>query len=245
MEYDYYHEEEMPKKNGRLSVKKLLKYFIIALIIVVYILMIFRIIIKEDPKSAKAFLWTDAAIAAYESQPDSFKVMNQQIVSFQYLDENSASGYSKQTYNTITDDGYFQVNNFMYIEATGELILTFRYNNASISWLKEKYGLNEINGEPYFLALSDSKGYITDYSYVSSSRFTYQYRRVVFSGVDLSQESTMDINIYRMQEDINLADPIATLPVYDSRIPVSYLDIKDALPVKAAELEKSPYVVTD
>ncbi len=243
MEYDYYPEEE--KKGGRFSAKRILTCVVVALIIVVYVLIIFRIIIKEDPKFAKSFVWTEAAVEAYESEGDSFKVMNQQIRSgtFTSTDENGKTVSERVTYNTISRDGYFQVNNFMYIEATKELIITFRYNDASIKALKEQY--KDVEAEPYFLALSTSDGYVTDYSYLSSSRFTYEYRRVVFSGVDLSNESYIDINIYRMQENIDLSDPLTTLPVYDSRIPVEYYDISDALPAKANDLEKAPYVAAE
>lgn len=244
MEYDYYYDDGSGKKK-KLTVGKILLYIIYAVILAVFSLIIFRIIIKEDPKFAKEFVWTEDAVKAYEDTDTSFKIWNQQIKSFSYEDENSKSGYTRVTYNTITHDGYFQVNNFMYIEATKELILTFRYNDASLKWLEQEYGISDADGEPYFLALYTSKGYITDYSYISSSRFTYEYRRVVFSGVDLTDEKTVDIYIYAMQGEVDLTDPIDTLPVYDSRIPREEYKLKKKdLPAKAWEPEKVPYVVT-
>ena len=239
MEYDYYPEEEPKKKSPVLAV---LKYAVIALVIVVYALMIFRIAIKEDPKSAKEFIWTESSVAAYNESSGEFRVQNQQIRSFSYIDPVTGEA-TKLVYNTITDDGYFQISSFMYVEATKELILTFRYNNASLEFLKQEYGLSQLpEGELYYLALNTSKGRVTEYTYTSSARFTYEYRRVIFENVDLSQEKTLDLDIYFMG-DIDLDRPLASLTVYDYRIPVEYYDLKDALPAKINEgLKKSPYV---
>lgn len=243
MEYDYYPEEEQKKKG--ITVTKILKYVILAIVICVYVLILFRIVIKEDPKMAKEFVWTDEAVAAYNELGSDFKVMNQKIRSFNITipgAEGESDVTEKIIYNEITKDGYFQANNFMYIEATKQLIITFRYNNASLKYLTEELELTLNNGEPYFLALSTSDGYITDYSYQSSSRFTYEYRRVVFEGVDLTDEKTVDLNIYCMGETVDLNNPINFITVYDSRIPVEYYNIKKALPAKAdSDLTEAPF----
>lgn len=235
MEYDYYPSDEAPKKG--LTVGKIFKYIIIALVICVYVLILFRIFIKEDPKSAKEFIWTEEAVASYNELGSDFKVMNQEIRSFTYTipgAEGESDVTEKIIYNAITEDGFFQANNFMYIESTKQLIITFRYNNASVKAMMQEMGLDsKPEGEPYFLALSTPDGYITDYSYEASSRFTYEYRRVVFEGVDLSEGGVVDLNVYYMDETVYLDAPVAFITVYDSRIPVEYYSIKKALPAKA------------
>ena len=241
MEYDYYPEEEI--KSGSL-VRKILKYVIIAFVIAVYALIFFRIAIKEAPKDMRQMIWTEEALAAYNESKDGFRVQNQQVRSFSYQNENGDT--VKVVHNVITDDGYFQTSNFMYNEQTKELTVTFRYNNASLEWLKSEYGLSSLpEGEPYFIALYTSEGHLTEYSYLSRSRFTYGYQRAVFKNVDLSKESVIELDIYYMG-DVDLEKPLASLPVYDSRIPAEYYSVKDALPAKLTKgVKKAPYVVTE
>ncbi len=239
MEYDYYPEEEEHKKS---LIGTIFKYAVLALVIFTYVLIMFRIFIKEDPKAVKEFVWTEQSLSAYNENSSTFKVQNQQIRSFTYEDE--ASGETvKVIYNTITEDGYFQVSNFMYVEATKELIVTFRYNNASLKWLENKYSLpGELQTEPYLLSLSVKDEMYTDYSYLEYDRFTYDYRQLVFKNIQLPESGTVNLNVYYMGE-FDLNTPIASLTVYDSRIPVEYYSIKKALPAELTKgFKNSPYI---
>ena len=65
MEYDYYPYDDEKEYKKRFTFGKLLKYIIIALIILVYALIFFRIAISNDTDIAKSFIWTLDSAKAY------------------------------------------------------------------------------------------------------------------------------------------------------------------------------------
>jgi|GEM_PF-2189235 len=245
MEYEYYPESEIAEKKKKkpFSAKKLIKWLIIALIAGVYLLIFIRIFITNiDPQISKSYIWTAESVRAYNSDKDSFKVQNQQIKSFVVPEPDGS--YTRVVYNVITDDGYYHISNFMYNEATKELIISVRFNNASLENLRDKYDLPSTPGaDAYVFALDKEGEYDYNYSYTYKNVFGYHFCRLVFSGVELSDYDTIDLNVYYAQ-NVVLSAPLGYLTIYDSRIPVEYYDIKDALPAKErSDLNKSPYII--
>lgn len=245
MEYDYYPDSEFAdkKKNRKPSVKKVLLWIVIALIVGIYALIFYRIfVINYIPGSVKEYIWTDAAVQAYNSDKDSFKVQNQQIKSFSSL--NPDGTYDRVVYNDITSDGYYHISDFMYNEATRELMISVRFNKASLENLKEEYHLTKAPGpDAYVFALETTDGFKYNYSYTMTTSNGYYFSRLLFKDVELEKYDTVDLNVYYV-ERVTLSEPVGYLTIYDSRIPVEYLDIKDALPAKAdKDLKESPYII--
>lgn len=259
MENDHWSDGET-KPKGRFG--KVVRYIALSLVVLVYGLIFFRLFIKSDPDSAKGFIWTESSIAAYESDPDSFIIQTQKICTYQKevgKDENGIPTYETVTYNDITSDGSFMISNLMYVPSTRELTVTVRYNRGALESLKEECELDALpKGEPFFFALEgvgkDGEGYATEYSYYPSSRFTYEYRRLVFSDVELPTDGLVSLNVYFVDK-AELSSPLVfnsdsktnrvelSLPIYDSYLGLKEYKTKKALPAKLCdELVAAPYV---
>jgi hypothetical protein len=257
MENDYYSDgSEKPKSLvGRIG-----GWIGLAIIVLVMGLIFFRIYIQKVPSAAAQFIWTADTLAAYQEDADSLKIYTQELTSYNYPTGKDANGqmeYERITYNTITSDGTFQVSDLVYIPSTKELQITVRYNRLAISKVMEAYSLSEEpTGELFFFAIEgiqDSEnGYATDYSYFSYSRFTYEYRRLVFRNVDLTNSSLLYLNVY-YRDDVSLENPLTfdastnypveiTLPIYDSYLGWEDYSQSKALPATLTELVDPPYV---
>lgn len=262
MNNDYYSDGDVKPKS---KIGKILRILGILLIVAVYGILMFRIFTKGDPKGAKQFLWTPDTVAAYNQDSSGFKAYSQQIRSFNYdtgnRDQNDVPIYEAVVYNDLTSDGSFRISNLVYVESSHELQITVRFNKATLERLQEQYSLSELpTGEVFHFALTDGERYYNDYSYVATKRQNYEYRRLVFSGVDLSDVSTLDLNIYYIG-DVTPSQPLVFYPreayadrdrysercaltVYDSRLGWEDYDLKDALPAKANEkLTAAGYVL--
>lgn len=231
--YGYYPDDEEVQVKG-FTIGKLFKYVGIAIVIAVWVILLLRIWLAEDTSFAKTYMWTEAAIEAYENDPKGFEIKSYELHSYEYLIENPDGSYESEriTHNTITDDGYFQVSNMMYTPATKELQFTVRYTSASVEYLQTYYNLSEKpQGIPYHFMVYQGDVYFDDYTYTTDTRFVYTYCRLVFSGIDMEEFDYLSLGVFYE----NLADydyPYSTLMIYDS-----YLDMKDYSVRKARPAE--------
>jgi len=199
MEYDYYPEEEAAKKG--FSFGKLLKFIGIGLVIFVYLLVFFRIFINTDTKKSKKFIWDERAIEAYNQDPDSFEVLTQKLDG--YVVTDGEGGYKAVSYSLMSRNGYFTVGSFVYVKTTSQVQLTLRYSNSALKALAECYSLEtlpEKSDEVFCFALYDGERYYTEYSYTTDARFTYNYRRLLFEGIDLEALNTLSLCIYYVND---------------------------------------------
>lgn len=250
MEYDYYPEEYLgkPKKKKSL-IGRILKWIAIALILFVYGFLIFRIFIKSDTKTAKTFVWTEATVAAYEADKDAFKAFTQDN-SYVYYDPDTKETfeYFYDTYSgddaEHTHEGQFHTSQFVYVPSSKEFQITLRYNEEGVRELLQTYGLEKAPaGELLCFALTDGTHYYTDYTFLTDSRFTYEYRRLTFSGIDLENVQQMQLEIYFVG-DARKSAPYESMTVYLADIPMESYKVKSALPAKVnGKLQTPPYVV--
>lgn len=250
MEYEYYPEEYLKKpKKKKGPIKRIFRWLVIGLIVFVYAFLIFRIFIQSDTKIAKTFLWTEDTVAAYEADPDAFEALTQDN-SYTYYDPNTeeAIQYSYSTYSggegDYVHDGQFHTSQFVYIPSSKELQITLRYNREGVSELLTTYGLEKAPaGELLCFALTDGINYYTDYTFLTDDRFTYEYRRLTFSGIDLTDVAHMTLEIYYVGS-VHMSAPYESMTVYLSNIPMESYKIKNALPAKVnGDLQAPPYVV--
>ncbi len=258
MENDYYSDGEHKSKS---KIGKILRLAALSLAVLVYGLIFFRIFIKSDPESAKMFLWTDTAVQAYKDSSDTFGAYTQKLSTYQRqtgTDENGIPEYTTVSYNDITSDGSFHVSNMIYVSSTKELTVTVRYNRTAVDALKSAYNLDSLpSGELFFFALegvgADGSEYAYEYRYTSSARFTYEYRRLVFSNVVLPDDGVVYLNVYYV-DDVTLSSPLVlypdsennsvtvTLPIYDSYIGLKKYDFEKYLPAEKTDgLKNRPY----
>jgi len=245
---DVYEDEETddydrlygdPKKLtvGKI-IKRIFKYGFRIIAIAVFGIMFWRIISSGDTKLAKSFIWNESAISAYNSDPSAFKV------------------YDCSISDNITDDGKFSLSNSFYVPSTGQFQFTVRYNNSTVKKLLNEYDLKEEpTGEIFVFTLTDNLGNTyTDYDFVIDEKNLYNYRRIIFDGIDLSANkitqdkdgkevkltfSSLTLNIYYI-DDVVLSEPYGSLLVYtklEDRLSYPQVDInkymfKDNLPTK-------------
>lgn len=163
---------------------KIIKYFFFGLIIFFFGFMTLRLFTSGDTKIAKSFLWTDEAKVSYQTSPDKFKI------------------YSVDVSKNFTDDGMFYVSNTRYAESEvgniSQIQTTIRWNNSTIKYLMSDLILTEMPaGEPFVFTLTDDIGNVyTGYETVSDKKTLYNYRRLVFDGVNFTDVNFFYINIY-------------------------------------------------
>lgn len=264
-DYDPY---EPKKKHG--IVFNIFKWAAILLVLGVYLILFFRMCIKEDPALAKTFLWTENSLAAYETWQNGDKETRGD---FAYTQENSYTVYNEDTKesttyrydtfscreNSYSGDGsapenrkkyihygQFHVSNPVYIPSAGEVQVTFRVNDEGLEELMTTYGLTELpEGELFAFALTDGVNYYTDYSFVADERFTYLYRRLTFSGVEFEDLYELELMIYYVGDGtVELNNPYEYLTIYLADIPMQAYNMKDAKPMEVSnKLEEPPYVI--
>lgn len=149
---------------GRI-IKEILKGMILAIVVLMVGLMFYRSCQMTETKASKRFVWNEEALDAYTAAPEEFEVLE------------------LRDYNTYKVDDIFTALSPRYVPAIGQFQFSLRYNTKAI---KTKYGLIEpSDGELFVFALRDANGrYYTDYDFISDSHDMYEYRRLVFTGVE-------------------------------------------------------------
>lgn len=107
---------------------KIIKGLFFTLIFSLISLLLWRMFSSSDPKSMKTLTVNDRLYAAYEQKGEALSLF-------------------RQTQNTITyaehNYGFFAVTDCVFIPDANQIQLVFRYNNAAIRDLMEKYNLTE------------------------------------------------------------------------------------------------------
>ncbi len=245
MEYDYYPYDDEKEDKKRFTLGKLLKYIVIALIILVYALIFFRIAISNDTDIAKSFIWTlDSAKAYNSSQGKGITVLSQELESYPITDEDG-NILEIVKFDELSPDGLFKVSNFMYVKETKEVIITLRYNDTCEELYSEKYEVDTKTSELFVFTLTGGENRYSDYTFVRDSRFTYHYRRLIFTGVELDGLASLSLQAYCVG-NLNYDKPACDMVIYDSHIEMKPVSLKDYLPAKAhPDIEEPPYVNFD
>ncbi len=186
---DYYEYEESKK---RFTPKKIVTFIfkLIAFIIIAgtFALILGRIQLMKLPKSMKGLTWTDSIVEAFEN--------GELDVILHTPRESYDSGVK---INGKYVKGRYNISEVALSHSTNEVQFTFRYNSRStINTLMELYGLTERpDGEVFVYRLRDGAGNTySDYTFASASRPLYEFRRVIFGGVDLADVDILYLDVY-------------------------------------------------
>ncbi len=218
---DFYEWEAM---KNRSPLSKFIYYFIKAVVAVIIIgtfAMIFgRIQLMKLPKSFKDITLTDAIQTTIENE--------------------SFDAVSHEPYTNYDEEGWYNISNVAMSESAGEVQLTVRYNSRStVNVLMQKYELAERpEGEIFVYILADNKGNTyTDYTFAASSRPLYEFRRVIFTDVDLTDVDKLYLHVYYIGDVSNEGLMNASFAIYNSEYPS-----EDFLPekIKPTKLTFSP-----
>ena len=238
MEYDYY--PEMPEKKKGFTLGKLFGWLGTILVVVVYLLIMFRIFISNDTSVAKSFIWTEDNLKIYENK-GGLTVYSQKLEGYTIRDDNGTVVESA-SYTDLSEDGLFKVGSLMYVQDTKELILTVRFNDTCEELYSERYSLDPSKGELFVFSLTDGEKTYSDYTYVTDERFVYHYRRLIFKNVELEGVRTLTVNGYCVGMP-DLDKPVLKMTVYDANLKMKRVDIRDYSPAKInSDIKKPPYV---
>ena len=242
MEYDYYPYDDQNEDKKRFTFGKLLKYIVIAFIVLVYALIFFRIGISNDTEIAKSFIWTEASVKAYnQNGGKGLTVLSQELEAYPLTDEDG-NVLEMVTFDELSEDGFFKVSNFMYVKETKEVIITLRYNDTCEELYSEKYSVDTSVSELFVFTLAGGAKRYTEYTYVTDSRFTYNYRRLVFTGIELDGLASMSIQAYCVG-NLDYEKPACDMTIYDSHVATKRVDLSDYLPAKInPDIQEPPYV---
>ena len=202
-DYDPFTEDERYKKY--FAFKKILKFTLKTLVYVsvfgVVAALLFRIYSIQEPDAATDFIWNESGIAAYNQNPN-LKVYSQKMVDYVWTDPSTgeSKNIERDSFNGGKEigDQTMQISHLSYIPQTGQVQITFRWNQNAEKALLSDFEINELpKGEIFRFTLEDEKGNMYgDVSYVASSRYIYEYRRLVFDDVDIKSANELYLNIY-------------------------------------------------
>lgn len=218
---DYY-EWEASKK--RFSPSKIINFIFkaIAIIIIVgtFVMIFGRIQLMKIPKAFTGVTPTEEIL--------------------QTVDSGEFDAVYQQTHESFDEDGWYHVSDVILSEAAGQVQLTVRYNSRStINTLMEKYSLAERpSGEVFVYILSDDNGNVyTDYVFSAKSRPLYEFRRVIFSGVDLTGVQTLTLDVYYGEDVSSEGRMNASFTVYSETYDLDELtpdDVRQGTPTFTA-----------
>ena len=176
------------------------------------------------PREIKRLAVNDSLVAAYKSHGDELEMFRQ-----------SVPDISREEHNY----GYFSVVDYIIIPEASQVQLIFRYNHSTIEKLAEDFGLPGVPGretELFELSLvktiasSDNSGggdadgtsgdqneqrYLAS-KIISRTTLLYNYRRVVFEGVSISDADGLSLEIYYIGRVDYNKTPLGQFELYNS-----------------------------
>ena len=215
------HRSRIAKRIARKTIRMIGVFIILA----INAILLWRVFTAGDPASMKTLLADASTKAAYErcqAEGEDLSVLYQRF---------------EQTTTATGRYSYFSVTRAYFLPETGQAQLVFRYSNAMLDWLAEDYGLAGTPGrdEDLFdvsllVEYDDGEGgtyterYFPDKT-VRDTKFRYNYRQMLFSGLSCFDGEDFDESVLRVQvciyykEDVDFdAEPYGALQIYKKGI---------------------------
>lgn len=196
-------------------VKITFKSLMLGISLFIYAFFIFRLCTMDDPKEMTKIIWNDVSRAAYAADPAGFEALDQE----------------PNTY--INNEGTFWISNVVYLPSADQLQLTIKYNDSTLKYLKQALGDETLvlPDEPFSYSLLDEDGNrYTAYSSVSHHKQNYNYRRLVFEGIDMTDITDLYVDIYYVG-NINYGEtPYGSLKAWDADLATTPHDVEKDLP---------------
>ena len=121
---------------------------------------------------------------------------------------------TENTAADIAEDGYYSVYGFVYFPELHQVQITVRYNKSLFNYVAVPVG-TEFS---YTLGNDDSTDRVSPTSVTNYENGLYIYRRLVFDGVDVSEETTLNC-FMRLSDTYESKHPVhhATQPLVDRK----------------------------
>ena len=177
--------------------KKFIKWFLISILILVIAFLFFRIITHEDKTVFDDFEVTDASREAYSGELN--------VLTLSLKDKHS-------------DNGYFCAYSMFYVEETGELQVTVRYNKSAAKYT-DRESTNDLDFRLMVRPENDGESsgdkkeglyrgtYLGAANVEEKSRYgIYEFRKLTFEGLDLTAEEFKNTNVIVVMTDKSASD---------------------------------------
>lgn len=181
---------------------------------------------------------------------DGFQIFTHTLASY-YLKNEETGEYEtveRSEYYLVQDDdeGALKISNAYFMPQSGQLEVTFRFNNNVISNLYGSYPLAARDeGELFVYVISDNQGNkYTEYCYTEGTRANYNYRRLLFSGIDFKNVSTLYLDIYYIN-DVDMSDPYRSMIIYDNNISLDEYETKVPSSVTSGLIDMPKYITRE
>ena len=171
---------------------KILRYVLFALLCLVLGIILVRVIISSDESMLKTITPTDEAKAAFAALPEGEAFAVTHGVPYQVSQKiHDKVGYEIPWREGEEDreerDGYFTAYGFVYIPSAKQLQVVVRYNNAIL----RNPGTAQGDDFRFTLWCEETDTEIAASSVETAAKWMYQYRRLVFDGVELNDHETL------------------------------------------------------
>ena len=213
-EMDEYVESHMSSR--RIMLRKCLKYAFRTVVFAIIALLLWRVFLSDRvPGGMKTLLVDDATYAAYEAQ-------GELTLYTQTQDKLIVNGDTA---------GYFWVSQAVFIPEASQVQILVRYNNSTLEHIAEDFKLDGVpNRESTVIDVTlrvryaaDESGEVREERYyaaqppVSDSTLMYNYRKLVFDGLDVDASVSEILVDFYYVDRVNYEKlPYGTLLVYDS-----------------------------
>ncbi len=205
---DYYEYEESKK---RFTLKKIINFIfkLTAFLIIAgtFILLLGRMVLMQPPEAFTGLTFTEGVFEAYDEGKLSAEL---------YTPDDRFDDGVKIDGKLFK--GRYHISNVAISHTTNEVQFTFRYNSRStINTLMTLYSLTERpTGEVFVFTLTDNNGRTyTDYTYTSVSRLLYEFRRIIFEDVDLTDIKNLYLNVYYVNDVSSSSSMSYTFELYE------------------------------
>ncbi len=193
---------------------KVLKYSILAIIVLIYGLFFFRIQTSKAPSELRQWQWTADAITQYQINPDGFALFSQEqpedISESKISIPKAGSEDEREIISFVFATSYIQ-----YSPTANQFQLTARYNRGMEESLKKVFALESLpQGEWFSFALTDENGNIYPASYTTAGqRNVNHFRRLVFCNVPMDTVKELNL-IVCYAPQLNFERPLFEMNVY-------------------------------
>lgn len=185
-------KKEEPLSLGR-TIGIIFKISAILLIVAVYAVIMLRIRFMKVPGNMSDVTFTKEVMASLNGEKNEGDIMLQ----------NPSESYDVK--------GLYNVSEVAVCKSAKQVQFTLRYNSKStIEALENSYSFTDIaDGELFVCKLKDSNGNIyTKYKYASAEKPLSVFRRIIFDGVEITDDLSFYVEIYYIG-DINEKSPMA------------------------------------
>ncbi len=203
---------------------KCIKYLLLALVVLVYGVSLFRIQTSKAPATLRDWIWCDNAITQYQTAPASFTLFSQE------QEEDISESKVKMTDengNQKVLSFVFATSHIQFSPSANQFQVTARYNESMEEPLKKLFNLPTLpSGEWFTFALEDQDGNLYPVSYVlSGERNVNQFRRLVFCDVPMNETKELSLLVCYAHH-VDFTKPLFELNVYRSAMVSEPMEIE-------------------